>query len=128
MVWTILAGPCSLRKKFKIMNNRLGSKSPGYFLMWKETFFNPPQTVAVNTKELSRDTPYTSYFSSTLYTPLTYFPKHLLEIPRQEQELAGDIGKHSQSQRNYEQNLAEMTSELWRVSECDELVGVTNRR
>ena len=24
-------------------------------------------------------------------------------------ELAGDIGKHSQSQRNYEQNLAEMT-------------------
>ena len=26
-------------------------------------------------------------------------------------ELAGDIGKHSQSQRNYEQNLAEMTSE-----------------
>ena len=26
-------------------------------------------------------------------------------------ELAGDIGKHSQSQRNYEQNLAEMTPE-----------------
>ena len=26
-------------------------------------------------------------------------------------ELAGDIGKHSQSQRNYEQNLAEMTHE-----------------
>ena len=26
-------------------------------------------------------------------------------------ELAGDIGKHSQSQLNYEQNLAEMTSE-----------------
>ena len=26
-------------------------------------------------------------------------------------ELAGDIGKHSQSQRNYEQNLAEMTAE-----------------
>ena len=25
--------------------------------------------------------------------------------------LAGDIGKHSQSQRNYEQNLAEMTTE-----------------
>ena len=25
-------------------------------------------------------------------------------------ELAGDIGKHSQSQRNYEQNLAEMTT------------------
>ena len=24
-------------------------------------------------------------------------------------ELAGDIGKHLQSQRNYEQNLAEMT-------------------
>ena len=24
-------------------------------------------------------------------------------------ELAGDIGKHSQSQRNYDQNLAEMT-------------------
>ena len=26
-------------------------------------------------------------------------------------ELAGDIGKHSQSQRNYGQNLAEMTLE-----------------
>jgi hypothetical protein len=26
-------------------------------------------------------------------------------------ELVGDIGKHSQSQRNYEQNLAEMTPE-----------------
>ena len=26
-------------------------------------------------------------------------------------ELAGDIGKHSQSQQNYEQNLAEMTPE-----------------
>ena len=26
-------------------------------------------------------------------------------------ELAGDIGKHSQFQRNYEQNLAEMTPE-----------------
>ncbi len=26
-------------------------------------------------------------------------------------ELAGDIGKHSQSQHNYEQNLAEMTPE-----------------
>ena len=26
-------------------------------------------------------------------------------------ELAGDIGKHSQSQRNYDQNLAEMTPE-----------------
>ena len=26
-------------------------------------------------------------------------------------ELAGAIGKHSQSQRNYEQNLAEMTPE-----------------
>ena len=26
-------------------------------------------------------------------------------------ELAGDIGKHSQTQRNYEQNLAEMTPE-----------------
>ena len=57
-------------------------------MMWKETFFNPPQTVAVNTKELSRDTPYTSYFSSTLYTPLTYFPKHQEGKLRQEQELA----------------------------------------
>ena len=27
-------------------------------------------------------------------------------------ELAGDIVKHSQSQRNYEQNLAEMTPEV----------------
>ena len=26
-------------------------------------------------------------------------------------ELPGDIGKHSQSQRNYEQNLSEMTPE-----------------
>jgi len=30
---------------------------------------------------------------------------------RRSLELAGDIGKHSQSQRNYEQNLAEMTPE-----------------
>ena len=45
-------------------------------------------------------------------------------MQRQELELAGDIGKHSQSQRNYEQNLAEMTLELWRVSDCEELVGV----
>jgi hypothetical protein len=30
---------------------------------------------------------------------------------RTSMELAGDIGKHSQSQRNYEQNLAEMTPE-----------------
>ena len=30
---------------------------------------------------------------------------------RTSRELAGDIGKHSQFQRNYEQNLAEMTPE-----------------
>ena len=48
-------------------------------------------------------------------------------MQRQELELARDIGKHSQSQRNYEQNLAEMTLELWRVSDCEELVGVTWR-
>ena len=41
--------------------------------------------------------------------------------------MAGDIGKHSQFQRNYEQNLEEMTPELWSVSECEELVGVTHR-
>ena len=29
----------------------------------------------------------------------------------QESKSAGDIGKHSQSQRNYDQNLAEMTPE-----------------
>ncbi len=45
-------------------------------------------------------------------------------MQRQELELAGDIGKHSQSQLNYEQNLAEMTPELWRVPDCEELVGV----
>ena len=44
-------------------------------------------------------------------------------MQRQELELAGDIGKHSQSQRNYERNLAELTPELWRVSNCEELVG-----
>ena len=60
---------------------------------------------------------------SRSYTPLTYSPTQLSEMQRQELELAGDIGKHSQSQRNYEQNLAEMTPELWRVSDCDELVG-----
>ena len=47
-------------------------------------------------------------------------------MQRQELELARDIGKHSQSQRNYEQNLAEMTLELWRVSDCEELVGVNH--
>ena len=44
-------------------------------------------------------------------------------MQHQELELAGDIGKYSQSQRNYEQNLAEMTQELWRVSDCEELLG-----
>ena len=30
-------------------------------------------------------------------------------MQRQELELVGNIGKHSRSQRNFEQNLAEMT-------------------
>ena len=58
----------------------------------------------------------------------TYSPTHLSEMQRQEQELAGDIGKHSQSQRNYKQNLTEMTPELWSVSNCEELVGVSHRK
>ena len=45
----------------------------------------------------------------------------------QELELAGDIGKHSQSKRNYEQNLAEMTPEFWKVNDCEELVGEGNQ-
>ena len=70
-------------------------------------------------------TPLTTYKKFlTPYTLLTYSPTQLSEMQRQELELAGDIGKHSQSQRNYEQNLAEMTPELWRVSDCEELVGV----
>jgi len=36
-----------------------------------------------------------------------------------ELELVGDIEKYSQSQRNYEQNLAEMTPNFWRVSGCE---------
>ena len=47
---------------------------------------------------------------STTYTPLTVCPSICPKgMQRQELELAGAIGKHSQSQRNYEQNLAEMT-------------------
>ena len=38
-------------------------------------------------------------------------PVQGLQQPGPSLELAGDIGKHSQSQRNYEQNLAEMTPE-----------------
>ena len=34
-----------------------------------------------------------------------------IAVARTSLELAGDIGKSSQSQRNYEQNLAEMTTE-----------------
>ena len=34
-----------------------------------------------------------------------------IAVARTSRELAGDFGKHSQSQRNYEQNLAEMTPE-----------------
>ena len=50
---------------------------------------------------------------STTYTPLTVCPSICPKgMQRQELELAGAIGKHSQSQRNYEQNLAEMTPEL----------------
>ncbi len=72
-------------------------------------------------------TPLTTYKKFlTPYTLLTYSPTQLSEMQRQELELAGDIGKHSQSQRNYEQNLAEMTPELWRVSDCEELVGKVN--
>ena len=57
-------------------------------------------------------TPLTTYKKFlTPYTLLTYSPTQLSEMQRQELELAGDIGKHSQSQRNYEQNLAEMTTE-----------------
>ena len=48
---------------------------------------------------------------STPNTPLTYSLEHQEEMQRQKLELAGNIGKHSQSQRNYEQNLAEMTPE-----------------
>ena len=44
----------------------------------------------------------------TPYTPITYSPKHLSEMQLLELELAWDIGKHSQSQWNYEQNLSEM--------------------
>ena len=55
-------------------------------------------------------TPLTTYkIFLTPYTLLTYSPTQLSKMQRQELELAGDIGKHSQSQRNYEQNLAEMT-------------------
>ena len=69
-------------------------------------------------------TPLTTYKKFlTPYTLLTYSPTQLSEMQRQELELAGDIGKHSQSQRNYEQNLAEMTPELWRLSDCEELLG-----
>ncbi len=38
-----------------------------------------------------------------------------------------DIEKHSQSQRNYEQNIKELTPELRRMSDCEELVGVFHR-
>ena len=48
---------------------------------------------------------------NTPYKFLTYSPTHLSGMQHQELELALDIGKHSQSQRNYEQNLAEMTPE-----------------
>ena len=47
-------------------------------------------------------------------------------MQRQELELAGYIGTHSQSQRNYEKNLAEITPEFWRVADCEELVGEAN--
>ena len=74
-------------------------------------------------------TPLTTYKKFlTPYTLLTYSPTQLSEMQRQELELAGDIGKHSQSQRNYEQNLAEMTPELWRVSDCEEIVKDNHRR
>ncbi len=60
---------------------------------------------------------------NTPYKFLTYSPTHLSGMQHQELGLALDIGKHSQSQRNYEQNLVEMTPELWLVSYCDELMG-----
>ena len=61
-------------------------------------------------------TPLTLLFlAQPLVTPykfLTCFQGHLSEMQRQELELTGDIGKHSQSKRNYEQNFAEMTLEF----------------
>ena len=65
---------------------------------------------------------------STPNTPLTYSLGHQEEMQSQKLELAGNIGKYSQSQRNYEQNLAEMTPEFWRVSDCEEGVGVEIRK
>tara|TARA_B100000959_G_C14867281_1_gene576802 strand:+ start:154 stop:342 length:189 start_codon:yes stop_codon:yes gene_type:complete len=47
-------------------------------------------------------------------------------MQRQELELAGYIGTHSQFQRNYEKILAEITPEFWRVADCEELVEQVN--
>ena len=69
-------------------------------------------------------TPLTTYKKFlTPYTLLNYSPTQLSEMQRQELELAGYIGTHSQFQRNYEKNLAEITPEFWRVSYFEELVG-----
>ena len=72
-------------------------------------------------------TPLTLHFLvQPLTHPLTYSPKHLSEMQRQELELAGYIGTHSQFQRNYEKILAEITPEFWRVADCEELVEQVN--
>ena len=58
---------------------------------------------------------YLSEFLSCLYGSqrLYYWSwwRCFLKGARASLELAGDIGKHSQSQRNYDKNLAEMTPE-----------------
>jgi len=74
-------------------------------------FYTPCKPLQLTQKNFL-GTPLTTYKKFlTPYTLLTYSPTQLSEMQRQELELAGDIGKHSQSQRNYEQNLAEMTPE-----------------
>jgi len=55
------------------------------------------------------------FFSSTRYKFLNYSPTNLWGIQLQELGLVGNIGKHSQFQRNYKQNLAEMKPELWMI-------------
>ena len=81
----------------------------------RENFLGTPTTL-INKVQLATHSLHTHYI-------LTYSQGHLSEMQCQVKIVVGDIGKHSQSQRNYERNLAELTPELWRVSNCEESVG-----
>ena len=78
----------------------------------RQSAFTLTQSPKIITKILQeRNKVYQTELASTAVQTLKEVMEDTEAPARTSLELAGDIGKHSQSQRNYEQNLAEMTPE-----------------